>query len=263
MIKINLLGETAPGAGYGRIWLAGYLASLAVLAVAVAVVRHNVGSEAADLRLRAADLQARLDLLKEKTKEVNELNQKRGLLNSKLAIVARLKRSKLGPVRLLDDLNIAVPEGLWLLQIRERDGVMRIEGRALGDQEIVRFLENLKQSEYFESVDLRQSVQMYYLKRSGQVRAEPDLLRTGRGLQRVESSGRVTKAGGSPPAGGGSRPKWSVVGGGSAGGKVRDAGIDEYNIKIKEFVIEGRVNYAGRVKLAGPVEGAAESGAAR
>ena len=37
MIKINLLGETAPGAGYGRIWLAGYLASLAVLAVAVAV----------------------------------------------------------------------------------------------------------------------------------------------------------------------------------------------------------------------------------
>ncbi|NLF25466.1 MAG: PilN domain-containing protein [Deltaproteobacteria bacterium] len=244
MIKINLLGTGVQSHTSGKIWIIGYVASLVLLCGVFFWIHSDVTQRANILKSQSEELQLSLDALKVKTKEVNELKVKRDLLNDKLAIIARLRKSKMGPVRVMDDINRALPEGVWLREIDEKADGMHIKGRALGDQEIVVFLENLKRSRYFRTVDLIETKQMYYAKSSGQVQAAPD-------SQRLRSGNRVTKE---PSMKGGGRTatrgKWSVVGGGGES-RSRDKIVDEFNIKIKEFVVNARVDYAGKMQQPG------------
>jgi type IV pilus assembly protein PilN len=265
MIKINLLGDDTAVDTSGKFFIVGYLASL-VLCVAIFVwLNQTVRSDLVQLQGEAEDLQRSNDALSVQTKEVTELQKKRDVLNSKLALIARLKKSKIGPVRVLDDLNNSVPDKVWLRQIIEKDGVMRIKGRALTDQDIVVFLENLKKSNYFESVDLVESQQMFYSKRTGQVSPTPDIEKLRGGSPDFRAESRVTKEsrvkpsvarkGAGAAAGKGGSKKWSVRDG-SAGNAIADRSksIDDFNVKIKEFIISAQVNYAGKIKAAEAVE---------
>jgi type IV pilus assembly protein PilN len=290
MIKINLLGVDSTVNVSGRIWLAGYLASLLLCALLFVWVSQSVRAEVQTRTAEADALQADFNMLKEKTKAVGELKQKKDTLNNKLAIIAKLKKSKMGPVHVMDDLNKALVPGVWLREVLEKDGVMQIKARALGDQDIVLFLGGLKRSSYFELVELKESQQVYYSKRTGQVSREPDitglregsLTEVGRDVRVTKESGlkagargqagadhtmrgaRILSGGKSAAEGvGGRGQRWSVVGGEGAGAAaVRTKNVDEFNIKIKEFIVDAKVNYAGKLKQAESEAGAGAQPAA-
>ena len=96
------------------------------------------------------------------------------------------------------------------------------------------FINNLDKSDYFSGIELLSSIQMYYSKRTGQVQLNPD-------LQALRSDKRATKEDTTATA-----KKWSVKNAKKKNAKGRNAIIDEFNIKINEFLITTKVHYAGK-----------------
>jgi type IV pilus assembly protein PilN len=261
MIKINLLGDDTAVNYSARFMLAGYVASIVLTAVIFVVLQRSLAGELTELNQKVISAQAQLDSLKQKTKAVEDLDLKKKVLNSKLALVAKLKRSKIGPVRMLDDLNSAVTARVWLRTVTEKDGEFTIRGRAMGDQDVAQFAQNLTASEYFSEVNLQEVRQMLYSRRTGKVQAMAD-------IKSLEGSGdfggdsRVSKEDSVKREGirdgrrvtkddlekSGGR-KWTVreIGGDGLEGD-RNRFIDDNYIKIKEFKLTARVNYSGRLR---------------
>ena len=242
MIKINLLGEDTGKSNAWTYGVIGYLCSVAVCLALFVMLYRDVTGAIADKQEEIQRLERQLTALKEQTKRVDELERKKELVNSKLALIAKLKKSKTGPVRMLDDLNVAVPSRVWLRSIIEKNGVFQIKGRAFDNQDIAQFLKNLEASDYFDHVELVQSVQMYYSKRTGSVQATPDLQSLRGSEQRPTKAAPRDAASEKKPV-----RRWSVAEG-SKDDDGRRSVVDEGNVKIKDFLMTANVSYAGKVK---------------
>ncbi len=160
MIKINLLGEPARIDGTTQRWLGVYGASLVALVLIGFVARFVTVDRIARLEEETAALNTELLALKKSTKEVRDLESKRKELRGKLEVIARLKLTKIGPVRIMDDLNRAVPDRVWLTEIAETSSVLRLSGYALDNQTIAAFMKELDRSDFFDSVELVETKQM-------------------------------------------------------------------------------------------------------
>ena len=75
---------------------------------------------------------------------------------AKLKVIQQLEENKTGPVRLLDEISEAVPkEKLWLKSLSENKGVLTLEGSAMDNDTVARFMTNLERAEHITSVDLK------------------------------------------------------------------------------------------------------------
>lgn len=162
MIKINLLGEEQQADTSGLVFFGGWLGSFLLVCAVVFLFYNHVNDERARLEDEVASRERQLKELQEKTKEVKDLQAKQNTLNEKLAVIARLKRSKIGPVRVLDDLNLAVPERSWLLSVVETTGTLALKGMAIDDNDVATLMEKLEHSDYFGKVELIYSRQVKY-----------------------------------------------------------------------------------------------------
>jgi len=160
MIKLNLLGEP-PGLDRTTYrWLGAYGASMVLLLVLGVTTHSLTASRIASLEEETSSLNTELLRLKKETKEVRELDAKRKELHAKIDVIARLKLTKVGPVRVLDDLNQAVPERVWLTEIAESAAVLKMSGYALDNQTIAAFMKELESSDFFDTVELVETKQM-------------------------------------------------------------------------------------------------------
>jgi type IV pilus assembly protein PilN len=157
MIKINLLGDETVIDTSGTWFLIAYVFSVVATVLCCALLYFSAASSIQDYTSQADDLDTQLRKLKETTQEVHELEKKKKDLADKTNVIAILKKNKLGPVRILDDLNTALPDRAWLTDLRETGGLMRISGYALDNQTIAAFMKALEFSNYFESIDLGES----------------------------------------------------------------------------------------------------------
>lgn len=154
MIKINLLGDDTVQDNSGTFIIAAYAASIVACLGLFAIMQGYLNSKVNTLKSESAKLEGQLARLQETTKEVKDLDKKKAELNDKLVVIATLKRNKVGPVRILDDLNLALPERAWILEVKEGGGNLRISGFALDSQTIASFMKDLGASDYFTGVEL-------------------------------------------------------------------------------------------------------------
>jgi type IV pilus assembly protein PilN len=159
MIKINLLGDDTVKDYTGHYILFGWAASLFVSCIVGFVLYQSASRTSAELSEDKERLTAKLEKLKEVTKEVRDLEDKKKALREKLAVIATLKKSKAGPVRVMDDMNLALPERSWILDVKENNGVMKMNGMALDNQTISEYLKALEASDYFDKVELGETRQ--------------------------------------------------------------------------------------------------------
>lgn len=148
MIKINLLGEEGAPDNSAQKAIAVYVLSILLLIGICYVIRSSFTSDIQRLTLEIEDKNRELEELKKKTQEVKDLEAKEAEYNNKIAVIANLKKSKIGPVRVLDDLNIAIPERAWLMRLREESGVLSIDGRALDSVTVSDFIGMLGKSHF-------------------------------------------------------------------------------------------------------------------
>jgi type IV pilus assembly protein PilN len=96
-----------------------------------------------------------LTLLKEKVKQVQDFEQKKKLLEDKNRIIDQLEKSRSGPVRVLDFVSQSLePLNLWLVRMAMKGGAIELEGKALTNDDVVEFVNNLRRAEYFTNIKL-------------------------------------------------------------------------------------------------------------
>ena len=112
-----------------------------------------------DLLAQEAEMKAKERTQTKLLTDVKNVEEERKKVNDKIGIIEQLKKNQVGPVRLLDELSRSMPKGLNFTALTEKDGQVSIEGTAFTNNEVVTFINNLKNNRYFTDVFLEQTKQ--------------------------------------------------------------------------------------------------------
>ena len=96
---------------------------------------------------------------KKKLEKVANVEEDRKKVLEKISVIEKLKENQSGPVKLLDKVSRALPKGLNLTSLVESAGQVNIDGMAFSNNEVVRFVDNLKADRFFSEVLLLESRQ--------------------------------------------------------------------------------------------------------
>ncbi len=218
MIKINLLGDTTKIDHTNRFLIFGFATMLLFTLVICYRLYNQTQLEITQYNLKMASLKEQLATLEKRTKVVKDLEVKKAEIRAKLLVLAKLRKNRMGPVKVLNDLNISLPETVWLQSVKEGEGTsLELKGRALDNQNIALFIKQIQESNYFTNVDLKESKQVYFSKKLGTFSSSPD-------EAAKDSAGKFS-----------SRNK----------DVVRSGAISENNVRVKEFIIMAEFSYAG------------------
>ena len=159
MIRINLLPRDEMPAG-SRISLpnVGNFAPLAlvlVALVAVGAVYMHQSNQIKALNEIIVEEEAETRRLAPEIAKIKRLNQQRKDLNDRLDVITRLDSDRYFRVHLMDELNRAMPEHIWLTRFEDIGGDRyAVEGVTFSNFLVSDFLQNVTSSPYFAGVDL-------------------------------------------------------------------------------------------------------------
>ncbi len=84
-----------------------------------------------------------LAALKSKIGELSQIKVQKKLLEDKIKTVEKLQADRTGPVRLLSQLSLSVPEKAWIYSLHEGGGSVKVNGLAAYDDVVADFMRNL------------------------------------------------------------------------------------------------------------------------
>jgi len=111
--------------------------------------------EKATVQMRVAEQDSTL-------REVKNVEEERRKVADKIEIIEKLKKNQAGPVRLLDEISKALPKGVNLSTMTENNNNISIDGEAFTNEDVVRFVDNLKASRFLADVMLLETSQAKY-----------------------------------------------------------------------------------------------------
>lgn len=159
MITINFHAGRCKPEGPSSPGIFAYSASFVAVLLICGYGLFSLQANVRVSRERRDTLSSQVMVLRQKSGDVANLEQLKSELRRQLLMVATLKKRKRGPVRLLDDINTALPERAWITEMSEKGGVLQIRGKALDNQTISDFMRNLSGSHFLLDVDLNESKQ--------------------------------------------------------------------------------------------------------
>jgi type IV pilus assembly protein PilN len=107
----------------------------------------------ADVKEDVAVAQQEVDKLQEVLQEINRFEAKKAEIKNKIDVISDLKANQRGPVRTMDQMSSALPELLWLDQMRIGASDINVSGRAFNVNAVANFIENLERvPEFREAV---------------------------------------------------------------------------------------------------------------
>lgn len=168
MIRINLLGQEKRKLKRKPLQIKNF--TFIFFAVIVVVILINGGATAylyftvSALEEEKKKNEATLADLNIKIAEVKRLEELNKEITNRKTIIQGLTKTKSIPVKLLNEINVTLPDGLWLTKIDYKDNNVDIEGMALTNIAVVTFIENLKKSQVLTNVYLKESTQVEFQK---------------------------------------------------------------------------------------------------
>jgi type IV pilus assembly protein PilN len=163
-MRINLLaperatkkktsGPALPSAGA----LQSYLL-LALFAGGAAVVCAGLwwfqSNKLKDLDTQIAADQKRQRDLQAIKQQVDAFQQKKAVLENKVAVIEMLRTAQKSPVHMLDEVSKALPDYVWLSQMDETTGSVRFGGESNSLAAVADFISALQTSGWFPQVEL-------------------------------------------------------------------------------------------------------------
>lgn len=91
--------------------------------------------------------------------EVKDIAKEKEAIELKLGVLEDLRKARTGPVKLLDNLAVIMPERAWLESFQEREGRLILRGGAVTNEDLADLIRALKSSAYFKEPTLKRSVQ--------------------------------------------------------------------------------------------------------
>jgi len=157
MIKINLLPFRAARRKENiRRQITVYVLSVFLVLLVAGYFFLNLTSTLSDLADEKVAQQRELDKYADTIKKIKRIEKKVAQIEEKLNVIKELEKNKTGPVRLLDEIAMAVPKDrLWLKSIQEKKGTLVLTGTAMDNDTVALFMTNLEKSPQITSVDLK------------------------------------------------------------------------------------------------------------
>lgn len=158
MLRINLLPTKAnkkQATAKNELYLV--MASFLVLLLGLYAAYWYQGREVDALDGRIATATAEVAALKKDVVRVEEFKKKAATLEQKIGVIEKLKKQKVGPAHMLDDLATILTDEpkVWLTRIAEKDGLMTLEGEAMEHSNISDFqLALQRRSKFFRDIRL-------------------------------------------------------------------------------------------------------------
>ena len=166
MIRINLIATdrergkkkaAAFQAGQKIIVACGFILILA--GVFIGWRYWTVSQQSSKLDAEIAAAQKETERLRGIILRVQQSDQRKAQLKQRVDLIEQLRASQTVPVRLLDQISRALPPMLWLVQLRQRENDITIDGRGTTITGLSEFVTNLEATGYFkksiEIVDTR------------------------------------------------------------------------------------------------------------
>ena len=115
----------------------------------------SLNKEVKSLRIDRDVKQKELDSFKDTNIKIVALKKTIADVEVKLKTIKRLEKGKTGPVKLLDDIAMSVPEDkLWLTTLKEQKGTLILNGTAMDNETVADFMDRLQNTKSINSVQL-------------------------------------------------------------------------------------------------------------
>ncbi len=156
MIKINLLTVDRERAKrkakfqVGQKVTVGCSLILVAAALAVGWWFWSLQRASADLDRRIADAERETQRLQGVIQQVTQFEGRRAQLQQRVTLIEELRKGQTGPVHLLDQISKALPEAMWLTDLRQAANDITLEGRCTSLNSLSDFVSALEASELFE-----------------------------------------------------------------------------------------------------------------
>jgi type IV pilus assembly protein PilN len=156
MIRINLLTaerKVAKAAGPGfqagqKMMVVGSLILVATILL-LGWRYWALGQQEAEVKREIEAANREEQRLQEILKQVEEFQNRKKLLEARIALIDELRKGQSAPVHMVDQISKALPEMTWLTNLQQQGYTLQIQGRCLTLTSLSDFIGNLEASRYF------------------------------------------------------------------------------------------------------------------
>ena len=130
------------------------LAALLIGVLGALVVRWQYGIMVAQQKARNQYLADQLKQLDGQITEINDLEQQKTALYSRIKVIEQLQQSRPEVVHIFDQLVRLLPEGVYLTEVTQTDRRIQIKGIAESSSRVSTFMRNIDASEWLKDPSL-------------------------------------------------------------------------------------------------------------
>ncbi len=117
----------------------------------------SIESDIEDMKQRTDQITRDIEQLTQDVGKVKGFQEKQKNVDQKLKVIGKLIAKKVGPAHMLDELaTILTNESkrVWLTRFDEKKGMLTLEGKAIGHEDVSEFQIALTRAQYFSKVKL-------------------------------------------------------------------------------------------------------------
>jgi len=174
MIRINLLGAPKPkrgkrGVGAVPVSIPSEGPSMMLVGLVVLLIfgglnyayYWKIGKDHAKLQEQLKQADAQIATLSQVKTAYLEKQKQHDALKHRFDVIDQLRNNQAGPVTLLSTISNTVSntEAVWLNTMRDEGNNVTLEGIALNNVSLATLMENLRKTDYFQSVQMKETFQ--------------------------------------------------------------------------------------------------------
>jgi len=154
MIRINLIAaertaKKKPALQSGQKMVIGCTLIL-IMAISFIVWRFvTLNRESAKLDADITAAQQETTRLRSIIVQVQQFEQRKAQLQQRVTLIEQLRKSQTGPVHMLDQVSRALPQMLWLTELKQTGNDVQLDGKCTTPISVSEFVSNLEASGYF------------------------------------------------------------------------------------------------------------------
>ena len=155
MPRINLLPwREVERARLRQEFMLAAVAAVLIGVLGALVIRWQYGVMIAQQNARNQYLTDQLKQIDGQISEINELEQKKSALHSRIKVIEQLQQSRPEVVHIFDQLVRLLPEGVYLTEVTQTDRRIQIKGIAESSSRVSTFMRNIDASEWLKDPSL-------------------------------------------------------------------------------------------------------------
>jgi type IV pilus assembly protein PilN len=127
---------------------------LVLLVLGLGAMQTSITYRRDNLQKEIVDTKEEIKALTIKAGEIEDFKKRKQELERKLDIIKELNTKKSGPVQMLDEISLIVPDKVWIKSMNIAANKVVLDGGAIDSTVIAEFMKKLQSSEHFSDVEL-------------------------------------------------------------------------------------------------------------